>query len=272
MNSNIIMKHLILSAILVFIAGCETNEKAIEPASSNEVQALLNQARAQSDPIEAIEIAQKAVLLALQQDVQNIIPNAQNTLGYYLRKAKRYNEAVAQFYNTLALDYIGKVELADANYNLGVAYRDLQEFNTANNFFEEAYKLFKEAGSEEWQAIVLYNHGKSLLQSNALDLAQEHAQQALSIFESLEKEQYIQLSINLLMKVYIDQNKLKAAKALYDEAKGRFPEVSSRANVLYKMKAAEFAHKEGQGQHAEGHRHAFLVQPELHPPGDRSGR
>ena len=109
-------------------------------------------------------------------------------------------------------------EIAVANNNLGMIYRNQNNHEKANYFYLKGLKIYDSLGYEKDQGTLLNNIGVVYLDLNNFDLAEQNYLKAEKIFNQINNEEGLALTYNNLAIVYSYQEHFNKAIIYFEKS------------------------------------------------------
>ena len=160
---------------------------------NEEVEALLDQCEAfeELQPRELLALAERALLIAREQDKKMAIARALRSRGRALMLLGETRPSVDSMSEALTLFEELNVppQIAGIHGFLGVLYQSRAEFGLALRHFGTALQLFVELKNENAIASTYLNIGNIHYAMEHLDLAMQQYRKAMQIYESTHQEQ-----------------------------------------------------------------------------------
>ncbi|MHA1304284.1 MAG: tetratricopeptide repeat protein [Candidatus Heimdallarchaeaceae archaeon] len=155
-----------------------------------------------------------AIHIALELQDRFHLGTFHNMRGVIYRYVGKIEEALED--NRLALDFFKRVgarrSTAAAKGNLASIYIVLNEFDTAQNYLESAFKIFTEVGDYKNQALIYSSLGDIAIAKGDYEKGLESYEESLEILESLNLRE-LQLYCNLA-ELYYHLNKIEKMKII----------------------------------------------------------
>lgn len=159
------------------------------------------------------------------------------TEGIQHYRAKRYAAAARSFEEArAAAEQAGERHcLAEVLNDLGVARRELSEWDTAQQALEAAYALFRELQDARGQAQALGNLASVYEGRGNYDAAAEAYRASAHMLEALGESELAMYTWQALSRLHLDQKQWLTAIAAYEEGIEAMPNSSLKKKVLQRL-------------------------------------
>jgi tetratricopeptide (TPR) repeat protein len=172
----------------------------------------LNDSRAQQYSLDGLKIAQKIGNIAQQQ---TLLKN----LAVFYRRENNIDSAVENFQKAINLDPDNTKVSAKIYMELGILYKQIEKYESANDYFKKALKLFEAEGSLTDQGWAVGNIGNIYYHFlEDYTQAETYYKKALEIAEHMAHEYNRQVWSGNLGNLYLNQERYPEAKKYLDEA------------------------------------------------------
>ncbi len=154
--------------------------------------------------------------------------------GVKLFQAGNYEEAVQQL--ELALENESEAGHQAEIYNdLGVIYKELDDFDAASHAFDEAMSRFVQLADKKGQGQTLGNRAAAYQSAGEFDLAVDTYKQAAALLEEAGENEMAMYVWQAISRVRMKQGQYIAAIGAYEEGVENMPKHSVKRKMLQKL-------------------------------------
>lgn len=149
----------------------------------------------------AIETSEKALVIAKQIKNEMLISNTYNDFGFIMTRKKNYVLAKEYYYK--ALSYRKRKNDIQTSYtNLGIAYKNLNQYDSAFYFQRKSLVIANELQSKYAIAFVYNDLGALFLKVNNLDSAFYYLQNSIKLRKQIDEQWELGFTYNYLGELY----------------------------------------------------------------------
>ncbi len=152
--------------------------------------------------------------------------------GIKLFRRDKPDAAIEKFTEALEATEGDPRKSAEIYNDMGVAYRDLEDYPAAHNALDEAMSRFTELGDKKGQAQTLGNRGAVLQAQGELEKAVEVYKQSATILEDVGENEMAMYVWQAVSKIRTKQGQYIAAIGAYEEGIDNMPQSSFKRKIL----------------------------------------
>ncbi len=152
--------------------------------------------------------------------------------GIKLFRRDKPDAAIEKFTEALEATEGDPRKSAEIYNDMGVAYRDLEDYPAAHNALDEAMSRFTELGDKKGQAQTLGNRGAVLQAQGELEKAVEVYKQSATMLEDVGENEMAMYVWQAVSKIRTKQGQYIAAIGAYEEGIDNMPQSSFKRKIL----------------------------------------
>ena len=204
---------------------------------------------------------QRALALAEQANLRDLIAHITGNLGLIQARRGSYETAVGHYQTAIAIcrDLNDPVSMSRHLGNLGSIYRRLGQYEESRRCLIEALAIFRSAGARLREANTLTNLGFISQRLAEFEKAHTYFSQALAIYTDLSHKSGVAHSSGSLGMVYKQQGEIGRAISYLDQALALSEALGDRLNgAVWRLNLAEIYLDQGDTAAAGPHIQAAL--------------
>ena len=152
--------------------------------------------------------------------------------GIKLFRRDKPEAAIEKFIEALEATDGDSRKSAEIYNDMGVAYRDMEEYPAAHNALDEAMSRFTELNDKKGQAQTLGNRGAVLQAQGELEKAVETYKESATMLEDVGENEMAMYVWQAVSKIRTKQGQYIAAIGAYEEGIDNMPQSSFKRKIL----------------------------------------